>query len=278
MLEFEDLVYLDVEKTGSTTVRAFLAKFARSSLVSDHKHRPVREKNPDKIYVISCRHPLDQYTSLYKYGASGLGAVRGAFEKNGMGGLYDYKGAGFPEWLSIVLDPVKSRNFLSRKNRLKDYHPSVEFFGPQTLRFLTLDFPRPIKILDSIHSKEDVISSYKKYSAHDVLLRTETLTADLISLLHGPHASLFADVKAAEEYLLSQPAKNVSGDEHSHTGGPPADILQTLQEREWFFFEILGYKPYFVAESAKLPPTSVNHAPVKSIQRRPPAGQTPAPW
>ena len=38
MIEFEDFVYLDVEKTGSTTIRRFLKTFARSEVVSDSKH------------------------------------------------------------------------------------------------------------------------------------------------------------------------------------------------------------------------------------------------
>jgi hypothetical protein len=111
---------------------------------------------------------------------------------------------------------------------------------------LTLDFADPKKILNDIRSKTDVLSTYGKFSLHDIIIRTETLNADLISLLHGPHAGLFSDVNAAEVYLQSQPAQNVSAKDHTHDcdSGPPAAILQMLQEREWFFFEQLGYPPY----------------------------------
>lgn len=49
MHEFENFVYLDVQKTGSTTIRKFFRKFAASEAVADDKHAPVDEKKPGKI-------------------------------------------------------------------------------------------------------------------------------------------------------------------------------------------------------------------------------------
>src|SRR5665213_700060 len=50
MLEFEDFVYLDVQKTVSTLARIFLREFAATREIVGRKHRPVDQRIDGKIY------------------------------------------------------------------------------------------------------------------------------------------------------------------------------------------------------------------------------------
>ena len=113
MLEFEDFIYLDVEKTGSTTVRRFLRKFARSKVIYDNKHEPAQYRHDNKLYIISCRDPLKQYLSLYAHGNAGKGRMRGRLRETNMAHVYDGTNEGFTAWLDLLLDPAGSEYYFT---------------------------------------------------------------------------------------------------------------------------------------------------------------------
>jgi hypothetical protein len=68
VLEFEDFVYLDHQKTGSATIRQDLVRHGRAAIVCDQLRAPLRRKDLRKKYFISCRDPMEQYVSLYSHG------------------------------------------------------------------------------------------------------------------------------------------------------------------------------------------------------------------
>lgn len=243
MIEFEDFVYMDVEKTGSTTVRVFFKQFAGSKLVADGKHRPIKIKQPDKTYIISCRNPYSQYKSLYKYGAMGRGSIRDHFELANRGALYDPRGEGFLEWLAILLDYGQSKKIL----RKKDFHPCMQCVGLQTLRFLRLDIPNFNSKFRDVRCKNDVEQLYKSEHLHDIILRTETLTQDLMDMTDISERNLIADPAAAKEYLKSAKPRTVSGKTDVDEITLPPELHDLILRREWLFFEILGYGAYTCA-------------------------------
>ena len=65
MLETETHIYLEMPKTGSTTVRKTVAK--NCVIVSDNGHHGTLDIPTDKIIVGSIRHPLDWYLSYWSW-------------------------------------------------------------------------------------------------------------------------------------------------------------------------------------------------------------------
>ena len=75
MHDFGKIVYLEMQKTGSTFVNSFLRECCLLEEISYKKHGVVRDDYAsDKFYFITIRHPYDLYSSLYRYGLDGQGA------------------------------------------------------------------------------------------------------------------------------------------------------------------------------------------------------------
>lgn len=239
MYECEKLVYLDVQKTGSTTIRRFLSKFSATPVVADDKHAPVTEKQPGKLYIISCRNPIDQYLSLYSHGNSNKGGMRRRLNKGGMSHFYDGSSKGFQQWLNLLLDPEEGQKQLTGV----DNHSILNFVGLQTLRFLTLAFASPTTVFDTLHSADDLRRRFNEEALYDVILKTETLSGDLDKLLHA-HPELFDNIAAAESFLAADRRKNQSEDLGIDLEQLSPELVRRVQEREWLFFETLGYEPY----------------------------------
>ncbi|MBA3810181.1 MAG: sulfotransferase family 2 domain-containing protein [Caulobacteraceae bacterium] len=240
MLEFEDFVYLDVQKTGSTTIRRFLKRFARTEVVTDHKHRPVERRDPDKLYIISCRDPLKQYLSLYSHGNEGKGGLRGRLNKAGMSHFYNGTNEGFTSWLELLLDPVASQKHLLGV----DNHRILDFVGLQTLRFLILAFASPLEVFETLRDKNDVKERLRSAGLYKVVIKTESLSGDLKKLVTGEHSALFKRRSAATAFLDKDRTKNVSINPGIDLKNLPSDLVSRVQERDWLYFEELGYQPY----------------------------------
>jgi len=249
VLEFEDFVYLDVQKTGSTTIRRFLMRHGRGRIVNDEKHAPVRRKDPCKIYFISCRDPLAQYVSLYSYGF-GLtptgrerrqrGAIYAYMKRAGMTGVYDGTSEGFSAWMDLVLDPAVGRTIFVGRDR----HRLLETIGLQSLRFVTLDLPSPERALARLTCLEDVMKSLASDGLADVVLRTETLSEQLHLMCDGAYGDIIADPDQARRYLETESVKNESIDLGLRPEALSRQLRLRVQRRESLFFDMLGYEPY----------------------------------
>jgi hypothetical protein len=241
MLEFEDLAYLDVQKTGSTFVSHFLRTFARSDVVRYEQHKPVEGRAPGKVYVISCRDPLAQYVSLYSFGCMNRGAFRGRLIRSGQGHLYRGTTEGLNEWLDVVLHP-SVRSYLSGY----DDNAVLDSIGVLSMRFLRLALPDHLSAFAAIKKHRDAVRRLRGEGLCDVILRTETLNADLAALVTGEHRTLFKDHPEALRYLDTAPKENTTeGVFGIDPTALPARTLRLVQQRERLFFTALGY-PWYV--------------------------------
>ena len=68
MLEFEKLVYLDLQKTGSMFVKKFLRRFSATPEVASTNGLPRAQRKDGALHVVSVRRPLTPYLSLYSHG------------------------------------------------------------------------------------------------------------------------------------------------------------------------------------------------------------------
>jgi hypothetical protein len=249
VLEFEDFVYLDVQKTGSATIRQFLMRHGRGAIIENQTHAPVREKDPRKTYFISCRDPLAQYVSLYSFGL-GLtptgrerrqrGAIHAYMERSGMAEVYDGTADGFSAWMDLVLDPAVGQAIFVGRDR----HRLLETIGLQSLRFVTLDLPSPERALAQLTCVEDVMNSLTQNGLADVVLRTESLSEQLLMMCDGAYGDVIAEPGQARRYLAGHSIKNESIDLGLRAETLSRPLRLRVQRRESLFFDMLGYERY----------------------------------
>lgn len=239
MYEFPSFVYLDLQKTGSNFVVEFLRLFARETPIELSRHKPVLERDPSKFYFITVRDPLDQYLSLYSFGCAG----RGRFRKRVGAEMYDGTAAGFSAWLKFTLD---ERN-REQSNEMKRYAKSgiAAFAGYQMYRFLNLSFASPWDVFAACRSAEDLRGAFHTRHIWDEALRNEELSPALTSLVKRVLAPHVTDVDEAIAWLAADERRNASERVDKAEGFTVSDDdKRMIQEREWLFFEELGYARY----------------------------------
>ncbi|MSU89569.1 hypothetical protein GE300_08060 [Rhodobacteraceae bacterium 2CG4] len=240
MLEYRRFCYLDVEKTGSTFVRAFLARHAGAAPVGDAKHRPPKYAHRwRKYYFASARDPFDQYLSLYTFGCEGKGVFRNHLDRIGapLTGSYDGTQAGFEHWLDV----------LCGDGRLTVLPPSMAglhspHLGIMGLRFLRLTLPRARSRLPRFRSARAIAGAYRRGGLPRAVLRQETLNADLAVLVDGPlrRHLRFPDAALAE---LDAPERLNASDRSGAIcwSRVSPDLRARVAALEWFHRDVLGY-------------------------------------
>ena len=239
MRDFGGFVYLDVQKTGSRFIGEVLVRFANVRQVDYVKHACVRPGRPlSRLHFISCRDPLDQYLSLYSFGCQGRGRFAERLDGAGLGSVYDGTSSGFAEWVRAVLDPTRAGQF-------SDAHAKVSsVIGLQTFRYLWLALDKRRQLL-ACRTRQEVAALHDAHNIAQVVIRFEGLRESLVSLIEGPLAAFIKDIPAAVDYVRSAPPLNTS----VRIDRDPAFVvdnatLAIIEEREWFFFEKLGYPRY----------------------------------
>jgi hypothetical protein len=213
MHDYGELVYLDVQKTGSTFVVEFLEASCRLPRLGGGKHsRITGVYRTDAYYFATVRHPVAQYVSLFRYGAEGKGFLRENLEKAGRTDLYEN---GIDHWLAYVLDPETAPVFRENFDRVV-----ATGIGLMTFRFVVLSLAHPMRSLKSAQTVEDVRAIYDAHRLTRSVIRTEELNDGLRRLAFDEHPEWF-DADAATRFLAAPPV-NVS------RSPPPPPIDPTL--------------------------------------------------
>ena len=74
MFVANDLIYLELQKTGGSHIRRLLSDYLEGHLSG--KHNRLAREDTGKFVIGSIRNPWDWYVSLWAYGVGGEGAVR----------------------------------------------------------------------------------------------------------------------------------------------------------------------------------------------------------
>ena len=138
MIDYGKIIYLDVQKTGSSSVARFLRTNLSLPQLNRRPHTPVAEHRPETFYFISVRNPMAQYISLFQYGLQGRGGMAKRFREAGKEAFYQPSTAAFEHWLDFMLS-TDNTYFFGR--RYKNTLPHM--IGLQSYRFLTLSFVKP---------------------------------------------------------------------------------------------------------------------------------------
>lgn len=245
MLSFPGLTYLDVQKTGSTFVRAFLRSHAKGPVLADAKHRALGwEQWRPAFRFSSCRDPFRQYLSLYNYGSGDQGLFHRRIKERGgaLAESYDGTAEGFAFWLRTVLDGQTMQQLYGKAKR---YAP--DRIGYQTTRFLHLNLRHSSKLALLLRNPADAAQAYRRFglTRSEHVLRTESLSADLGRLVAGPLAPFLQDPAAAlAELEAPKPINTSGGGLRLAPEALPEDLVALLQRKEAFLFEALGYHRY----------------------------------
>ena len=228
MQDHGDLVYLDVQKTGSSFVIGFLAASCKLPLrPSRHHARVVGDYNRDAYYFATVRQPLATYVSLFRYGADGNGGIRKRIGKAGQAGLYE---RGFEPWLAFIFDD-RNAHILR-----EDFEQMVgSGLGFVSFRFVTLSIPNPMDVLPAARSIADVRKVYDTHNLARRVIKTEALNDGLRELALTDVPQWF-DPVAAKAYLDAGGRANASSAPAPVLSS--ADLMSELARREALLFDL----------------------------------------
>lgn len=201
MHDFGSLVYLDLQKTGSTFVSKFL-NFA--CVCPERKHQKhlwiTDDYRSDATYFITVRHPLDLYSSLYRYGLDQKGGIFLRLQK--IRHLEAY--ASFETFIRYMLNPDNAQTL----------HPSyckelATQIGFMSFRYLVLSLQFPFSKISSCLQQRRPVDELMSQSIVNHVLRNETLNADLLRL-SSELLPQFFDAKKVKTFLAAAPRVNSS--------------------------------------------------------------------
>lgn len=228
MHDFGRLVYLDLQKSGSTFVSRFLNETCRLPAVKEVKHGRIAEDyNPDAFYFITIRHPIAQYSSLFRYGLDGRGALYYRLSHLGRSDLYKKNSDSFNQWLRFLLD---HRNAAMLGEGFEKVPESFDL-GFLSFRYLMLSFAYPLETLLRKEDRTDVSELLKQRSIVRHVIRNENLNQGLRELALELQPQYF-DARRVEKFFKRPKSVNASkvGDEMINV--IDADIRQLIVRKE----------------------------------------------
>jgi hypothetical protein len=201
MLETTQIIFLQMQKTGSSHAARVLAKHLDGGSANEGvgKHQPASKEQIEsgKVILSSIRNPWDWYVSLWSFGAEGKGGLRHRLCQS----QADSQAAGvnperwrslyrdntdvtlFRQWLQHILDPTNAFQLG------EDYGSSgpAGIYGFMTHRYLRLCCQNNAHFLTQADTKSFAyLLEYDRQNCYvDIFMRQETLSEDLCSIISG---------------------------------------------------------------------------------------------
>ena len=171
MHNFGSLVYLEMQKSGSTYVNTFLNECCKLTEIKHHKHSAVRNAyDPKNFYFITIRHPLALYSSLYRYGLDQRGIVYHRMKRKGKTSNYE----SFESFMQFVLDPSNASTLEEGYNR-----SIAEQIGFMSFRFMKLSLQFPLKTIERSLKKGGKLIELEQEFITDLEIKNEELKKGL---------------------------------------------------------------------------------------------------
>ena len=232
MHDFGRIVYMDMQKTGSTFVSEFLRFSCKLPERNFQKHAPIGDDyRPDAWYFITVRHPMTLYSSLYRYGLDRKGGIFKRLQAANLLSVY----ASFERFVDFLLNP---RNALFLDNAYSSEIAST--VGFMSYRYLLLNLQKPrhqiARAVQLKHSVPDLI----RHSFVKRVFKNETLNHDLLSLSTEMFPDIF-DQRRARDFLLRSTPINQSKLPASLLDLKSTTMRNALEEKERIL--MLHYAP-----------------------------------
>ncbi len=243
MKEYENVIYLDLQKTGSTTIRSVLSALLDEQFNEQKPHGPLPEGfDRSKLFFISVREPLSLYISLFNFGSGNRrGSLYSNLRRKGRAELFDHSPKAFEGWLRFVLNP-ENANAVE-----KEYARSTmaETLGLLSFRLLYLSIPKSLQKMGKgkFQNRDDVRRLFQRRVYEDYV-RTENLGGDLFAFLnhYSSRLKLREPLTTPEDLIALVPVRNAS---KKVPGLSPQsvspELRQLVRDREWLLYEAFGY-------------------------------------
>lgn len=228
MHDFGKLVYLDLHKTGSTLVSKFLTCACILPLVREEKHEPIKGRpRRGTFYFVTIRHPLRQYSSLFRYGLDRKGGLFERLSSRGLANLYTRENGAFNRWLMFMLDFENARHMGEGFERV----PESYKLGFLSYRYLMLTLPRAKKTIlrKSVHL--DIVEYHNEMNFVDLIIRNEELTDGLKRLATEIRPEFFDQCKV-REFFSEDRRTNVATIKADSIGEVAEDVLKLISVKE----------------------------------------------
>lgn len=260
MLVSKKLVFLELQKTGSTHIKQLLKKTIGGVNDGKHNQASAELRASGRQFVGSVRDPWSWYLSLFTYGCQQKGGVfirttnpkhwtkLSEEERNTPGfAHYDVEFAkkmysdpenaeNFKHWLKLVTTTGPHRKVV--EDGFFD-SPISPISGLMTFRYFTLFCDEGAQVPDTIKS----LKALKAYEAEHCfvkhIVRNETLAEDLIKIVQECGEKLSPDDMAV---IREAPATNTSVRKHARSHYYDDIAVDLVAKREKFMIEKFGYK------------------------------------
>ena len=241
MHEFENIAFLDQQKTGSTTIVKALKRLLDEREIHKDMHGPVpRGFDRTKKCFISVREPLSLYISLFKFGLNSRGTLFSRMNRRGHVHYDEPTLESFEEWLAFVLDPANAKAVST------EYENScqAETIGILTFRLCYLSIPKSLTRLQEFSNRSKLERVFEKRRVYSEYVRTECLYSDLFAVLRHweDGIKLKNPLTNIEDMIAKAGSRNVSPEIEGLSVKTVSPKLRDLvREREWLIYKTFGY-------------------------------------
>lgn len=264
----EDLVFLELHKTGCTHIRDTLKALIPGEFSGKHNQVPRILLTPNTKTLGSIRNPWDWYVSLWAYGCGQKGSI---YSKSTRKHRIKIRGNGWraspatamqtfihsirrkPErWLRTYADandPGCFREWLQMINDPSTFHDIGEGYGASsvssiagvlTYRFLTLFCCAQGEPMSEFTDYSDLENFERDRSFIDYFIRNENLEDDLFEALD----SIGLDISdAAKKATRAAPKTNTSSRKRSTSYYYDAYSIDLVAQRDKLIVDKFGYEP-----------------------------------
>jgi hypothetical protein len=263
MLVSKKLVFLELQKTGSTHIKQLLKKTVGG--VNDGKHNQATPelRESGKAFVGSIREPWGWYLSLFSYGCQQKGGVflrttnparwkqlRKSGTLEGANGFDDYSpqfmreqvyadpdnAEHFRAWLKLVLTAGPYRALIEDGYAES---PISAIAGLMTYRYFLLFVDGGVAVPETVNTLKKLQAHEKKSLFVKHIIRNETLAEDLIQAVAACGEALTPE---QQTQIREAPRTNTSPRKHDKRHYYDDASIALVAEREQFIIDKFGYK------------------------------------
>ncbi len=253
MIEYKNLIYLDVYKTGSSHIKSLLDEVLDEKAIRCIRHAPMTSGRPyswkgGKLIFATVRNPWDWYVSQWSYAGSEKGSLYKHFEtalgKEELGQLFDRQNPrqGFSRWLRAVNDREFVERVIGQNMRKSGLAGSI---GLYSYRFMRVTTPYPKFFLKRwmLPSIDALVRYQRRFGLYDEVLRAESLDDDLVEFVQK-HRERCGFVEHAGELVrqaATRPKNRSVKFLPSYRDYYDDELREMVGRKDRLFVELFGY-------------------------------------
>lgn len=233
MHDLEKIVYLDMQKTGSTRTVDFLNKCSTLQLQFFSAHFALTQEysRPDAFFFTTVRNPFDLYVSSFRFGCDGPDSIRLWMEAHGVTWLYEPTNEAFNAWVEFISDPQHAR-------AIGEGFELVSKFGVgiMSYRHLVYSIRHPSHRMLNIRSRAEFDETYEQENQMHQVIRSEELDDELQKLARE-HFPQYFDQELVDIYFGRPRDINVTQTGKAEDFEFSPAMRELVREREQFLLQ-----------------------------------------